>query len=241
MRITKGNGFVQLTYLPNLFPVNCYLVEEDDGFTLVDAALPNNAKAILHAADQLGKPIKRIVLTHAHDDHVGALDAIKASNGTIDVYISERDSRLLAGDRSLAAGEPQTPIRGGVPKAVKTRPDVLLQDGDKIGSLLAIAAGGHTPGSMAFLDERTGLLIAGDAFHTRGGVTVTSRMRWSFPFPALATWNAEASLASAKRLADRKPAILAAGHGNLLEHPVDAMLAAIADAEQTWIRKGKGA
>jgi glyoxylase-like metal-dependent hydrolase (beta-lactamase superfamily II) len=241
MRMTKGNKFVQLTYLPRLFPVNCYLVEEADGYTLVDAALPNNAKAILGAADQLGKPIKRIVLTHAHADHIGALDEIKRKHNDILVHISERDSRLLAGDATLAADEPQSPIRGSVPKSVETKPDVLLHDGDRVGSLRAIAAPGHTPGSMAFLDERTGLLIAGDSYHTRGGVTVTSVMRWTFPFPTLATWNAEASLLSAQKLAELEPSILAVGHGDLVEKPLKAMKAAILVAETDWLKKGKGA
>jgi len=237
MRMARGNKFAQLTYLPKVFPVNCYLVEEEDGLTLVDAALPNNANAIMQAAEQIGAPIKRIFLTHAHDDHVGALDKLKSMNPDIMVYISARDARLLAGDVTLDEGEPNTRIRGGVPKSVKTRPDVLLKDGDRIGSLRAISAAGHTPGSMAFLDERTGLLLAGDAFHTRGGVTVTSRLKWSFPFPSLATWNAEESIATAKRLAKLEPTILAAGHGNLVEQPVQAMNAAIADAERAWNRK----
>jgi len=54
-----------------------YLVEEHDGLTLGDAALPYSVKGILQAARQIGKPITRIVLTHAHANHVGALDALK--------------------------------------------------------------------------------------------------------------------------------------------------------------------
>ncbi len=42
-----GAALVQLTRLPRLFPVNCYLVREDDGWTLIDAALPRSAPAIL--------------------------------------------------------------------------------------------------------------------------------------------------------------------------------------------------
>lgn len=239
MRVINGDKFVQLTYLPKVFPVNCYLVEEEDGLTLVDAALQNNAKAIMHAAKGLGKPITRIVLTHGHNDHVGALDAIKEENPGIKVYISARDALLLAGDVALTAEEQGMPIRGGVPKTIKTKPDVLLKDGDRVGSLLAIGASGHTPGSMAFLDERTGLLLAGDAFHTKGGVTVPSHLKWSFPFPALATWNAEASLYAAKRLAGYRPAILAAGHGNLVAQPTSAMEAAVKEAEQALIKKRK--
>ncbi|MHA6483061.1 MBL fold metallo-hydrolase [Paenibacillus sp. strain BS8-2] len=235
MRVIRGNKFAQLTYLPTIFPVNCYLIEEEESLTLVDAALPNNAKAILKAAEQIGKPIANIVLTHAHSDHVGALDAIRETNTDIKVYISVRDSLLLAGDVTLTPDEQgMPPIRGGIPKSIRTKPDVLIKDGDRIGSLLAVSASGHTPGSMAFLDERTGLLLAGDAFHARGGVTVTSHMKWTFPFPALATWSAETSLDTAKRLTAMRPAILATGHGNLIEAPTMVMELAVKSAEQAF-------
>lgn len=73
MRIVRKHTIFQLTFLPRLFPVNCYLVDEPDGLTLIDAALPYSAKGILKAAETIGKPITRILLTHAHQDHVGPL------------------------------------------------------------------------------------------------------------------------------------------------------------------------
>ena len=59
--------------------VNVYLVGEDDGLTLVDTALPRSSKAILQAAGDLGAPIRRILLTHAHGDHVGSLDELAST------------------------------------------------------------------------------------------------------------------------------------------------------------------
>lgn len=231
MRITKANDIYQLTFMPRIFPVNAYFAEEEDGLTLIDAALPYSAAAILKAAHRIGKPIRRIVLTHAHDDHVGAVDKLKAALPDVKVFISGRDSRLLAGDRSLDPGEPDTPIRGGVPKNVRTRADVLLEDGDTIGSLLAIASPGHTPGSMAFLDTRSQALIAGDAFQTRGGLAVTGVLKPWFPFPAWATWSKETALVSARKLTNIRPALLAVGHGKMVENPVEKMKRAIAEAE----------
>ncbi|WP_019637607.1 MBL fold metallo-hydrolase [Paenibacillus fonticola] len=238
MRIIKHDEYLsQLTFMPRLFPVNCYLVEEEEeGLTLVDAALPYSAAGIMQAVKDSGKPLARIVLTHAHDDHVGALDKLKASFPEAEVYISERDALLLAGDRSLQPGEPQMPIRGGVPKSVKSRADHLVREGDSIGSLLVIAAPGHTPGSISLLDKRTGSLLVGDAFHTRGGLTVTGHLRLRFPFPALATWNKEAALASAVRLAEHRPTLLAAGHGEMLKDPAGKMQAAIAAARR-WLER----
>jgi glyoxylase-like metal-dependent hydrolase (beta-lactamase superfamily II) len=144
----KGDGIhayssrrFQLTELPHFFPVNCYLVEEDEELTLIDAALPFSLKGILQTAENLRKPITRIILTHAHEDHIGALDALKAKLPDAQVCISKRDAKLLEGNREIEPGEPDTPIKGAVPKPhkIKTKPDVLLVDGDRIGSLLAIA------------------------------------------------------------------------------------------------------
>lgn len=238
MRMILEKKAAQLTYLPVLFPVNCYLVEEEDGLTLVDAALPNNAAAIMKAAEQFGKPITRIALTHAHGDHVGALDNLKKLLPEAKVYISARDARLLRGDASLLEGEDDKPIRGDIPKRVQTAPDVLLAENDRVGSLIAIGAPGHTPGSMAYWDERTGMLIAGDAFQTRGGVAVSGHMKLSFPFPALATWNPSVSLESARKLAKLRPSVLGVGHGNLLRDPQHAMEKAIREAEQSFMKKG---
>lgn len=76
MKVTKI-GFVSGGFYAEIFPVNCYLVEEESELTLVDAALPFSVKGILKAAESIGKPITRIVLTHAHGDHIGALDGLK--------------------------------------------------------------------------------------------------------------------------------------------------------------------
>lgn len=235
MRMIREQTIYQLSFLPRLFPVNCYLVEEEDSLTLIDAALPYSVKAILQSAKQIGKPVKRIVLTHAHSDHVGALDALKEALPEVKVHISGRDARLLSGDRSLDPNEPDTPIRGGVPEKIKTKPDVLLEEGDRIGSLLAVYTPGHTPGSMSFLDTRNHLLIAGDAFQIRGGIAVAGQLRPWFPFPAMATWNKQIALESARKIKSLHPSILAVGHGRMLKHPITAIDQAIAAAEQNLI------
>jgi glyoxylase-like metal-dependent hydrolase (beta-lactamase superfamily II) len=223
-------NLTQVAFLPRIFPVNCYLVEEVDGLTLIDTGLSFCFRGIVEAAARLHKPIRRIVLTHGHLDHVGALDALKHSMPDVPVYISSRDARLLGGDTNLLPDEPAVPIRGSVPTGVKTKADVLLSDGDTIGSLLAISAPGHTPGSMAFLDTRNHFLIAGDAFQTRGGLAVSGKLRPWFPFPALATWCKSEAVESAKKLLALQPTLLAVGHGRMLEHPAAAIKQAIAEA-----------
>lgn len=235
MRVIKEGLLYQLTFMPRVFPVNCYFIEEEDGLTLIDAALPYSAKPILQAAEQIGKQINRIILTHAHGDHIGALDELK-DKLNVPVYISARDSRLLAGDTSLDSTEPQTPIRGGVPKNIKTRPDVLLKEGDQVGSLLVISTPGHTPGSISLLDKRTDMLIAGDAFQTRGGTAVSGVTIPWFPFPAMATWNKVTALQSARKIHELKPSLLAVGHGELLRDPRAITEKAIQKAEAAFTK-----
>jgi glyoxylase-like metal-dependent hydrolase (beta-lactamase superfamily II) len=232
MRLIKNGFLYQVTFLANMFPVNCYLVEEEASLTLIDAALPYSMKGIFKAAEAIGKPITKIVLTHAHEDHVGALDKIKEELSDVPVYISVRDNRLMNGDTSLDVHEQQTPIKGGVPKRMKTRANVLLKEGDLIGSLAAIETPGHTPGSMSFLDTRTKALIAGDAFQTRGGIAVAGDIKPLFPFPAFGTWSKETALVSARKLVGYCPGVLAVGHGEMVENPAGAMEQAICSLEQ---------
>jgi len=230
MRITQhGDYLIQLTRFPRFFPVNCYLVREEDGFTLVDTGMFGSAKAILAAAQQLEHPIQRIVLTHAHSDHVGSLDALYKQLPDTEVLISARDARFLAGDMTLAPDEPQAKLRGGY-QIVTTRPTRLLFDGERIGSLRVVNAPGHTPGQIALFDTRDGTLVAGDALQTRAGIAVAGTVRWLFPFPALATWHPATALASAQRLRALQPTRLAVGHGEVLEEPLAAMDQAIAVA-----------
>jgi glyoxylase-like metal-dependent hydrolase (beta-lactamase superfamily II) len=206
--------------------VNAYLVAEDDGLTVVDTLLPRSAKPILAAAHALGVPIRRIALTHAHGDHIGSLDELAAQLADVEVLISPRDARLLAGDKSLDPGEGDK-LPGSYPGA-KTRPTRTIEPGERIGSLEVIAAPGHTPGHVAFLDTRDRTLICGDAYSTLGGVATTAKANPRFPLPAMATWNRQVALASARALRELEPARLAPGHGKVVDAPLPAMDAAIA-------------
>jgi len=209
--------------------VNCYLVEEDDGLTLIDTLVPKAGKVVLAKADELGRPIVRIALTHAHGDHIGSLDELAGQIPDAEVSISLRDARLLAGDKSLDPGEPEDKLRGSYPGA-KTTPGRTLVPGDRVGSLEVIAAPGHTPGHVAFLDTRDKTLYCGDAFTTMGGVATTAKMNLRFPFATMATWHRPTELDTARALRKLDPARLAPGHGKVVEAPGAEMDRAIADA-----------
>jgi glyoxylase-like metal-dependent hydrolase (beta-lactamase superfamily II) len=234
---THGQYLTQIEKSTILFPINCYLVREDDGLTLVDTNWTKTADAILAAAKQLGAPIRRIALTHVHGDHVGSLDPLHQALPDADVLVGVREARLLARDFSLDAEEAQTKPRGDYP-VIATRPTGMLQPGDMVGSLRVIASPGHTPGHIAFLDTRDGTLIAGDALFTYTGIGVAGMFRLRFPFSSMATWDKATSLRTARALAELQPSRLAVGHGPVLEAPVAAMKQAIDSAAQRFPNEG---
>jgi glyoxylase-like metal-dependent hydrolase (beta-lactamase superfamily II) len=215
-----------ITRVSRLGFVNCYLVREEDGLTLVDTMIPGSAGAIEAAAAELGAPIVRIALTHAHGDHIGSLDALHARLPEAEVLISTRDGRLLAKDLTLEPGEPATKLRGSYPGA-KTSPTRTLEDGERVGSLRVIATPGHTPGHVSFLDERSNTLLCGDAYATLGGIATTAKSNWRFPLPAYATWNKPIELESARKLLELRPDRLAPGHGKIVDAPTAGMAAAV--------------
>jgi len=217
-----------LTRVSRLGMVNAYLVLEDDGLTLVDTALPRSDGAILKAAQRIGAPIVRIALTHAHGDHIGSLDALAAQLPEVEVLISARDARLLAGDKRQDPGEGGK-IRGSLPGA-RTAPTRLIAPGDRVGSLEVVDAAGHTPGHVAFLDTRDRALLCGDAYSTLGGVAVPAKPYPRFPLVWMGTCDRPRALEAARALRALNPSRLAPGHGKVVEDPGVAMDAAISRA-----------
>jgi glyoxylase-like metal-dependent hydrolase (beta-lactamase superfamily II) len=206
--------------------VNAFLVREDDGFTLVDTTISGGADELIAAARDAGGEIRRIALTHGHGDHVGSLDALKATLGdSVEVLMPQLDARIHAGEKVVDGGKPP----GSWPK-LQTTPDVRLTGGERIGSLEVIPTPGHTPGHVSFLDTRDRTIVVGDTFTSIGGLAVSNHFYLRFPLAAIATWDKAKDLESAKRLRELSPAMLVVGHGAPVRNPGPAMDKAIASA-----------
>ena len=172
--------------IPTLgFFINSYALINDDGsVTLVDCGLKKAPAKIVAGLKSLGKDpkdVQSIILTHAHDDHIGgAAEMIKNTN-VQRVAMHESDAGYAeAGkspkpDLSSTSGRflARMPQGGHEPFHVTQ----LLKDGDILlgaGELQVIHTPGHTEGHISLLHKRTGTLMTGDSIFN-----MTSRISWS--------------------------------------------------------------
>lgn len=150
-----------------MFQSNCFIVncsETREG-VLIDPG--DEPEVILKTIDRLHVNIKAILETHAHVDHVGALDEVKPALG-VPVYMHEDEIPVygtISKQASMFGLQP--------PKRVSI--DRTLTDGDliEVGNLQAkvIHAPGHSPGSVCFhfANETPPRIIVGDVLF-RGSI-----------------------------------------------------------------------
>lgn len=160
------------------------------GDILVDAGvLPT-------AVQPYADTIETIVITHAHYDHIAYLKEIVQICGDVEVCIHEADAPGLADDTLNLSAFFGSRSPGVVP-------DVILRDGDRIGSLRVIHTPGHTPGGICLYDAEIQALFSGDTVFTGG-----SFGRYNFP-----GGDREALVSSIDRLKELDVEALYPGHG----------------------------
>lgn len=156
---------------------NCFLITDDDGLTLVDVGWKNAPAAIGQAIAAQGfslSDLRRIVITHAHPDHVRGLPGLVAGLD-VDILIHELDAAWLMAGRVPSSGR-----SGSVGRLVDrlpllhwepVEPTRTLVDGDRLGPLRVIHTPGHSPGHIVLLHEPTRTLLVGDAVFNRDGLS----------------------------------------------------------------------
>lgn len=93
---------------------NAFLIERDDGLTLIDAGFPGKETVVLEVISSLGRAsgeLKHIIFTHHHYDHIGSGAAIIRATGArtymhqLDISMAESGGpfRPMAPGARLAA------------------------------------------------------------------------------------------------------------------------------------------
>ncbi len=168
------------------YSVNCYLVQDKEGFAIIDSgwdipAAVESLEAQLAEAGAKFSDVMKVILTHAHSDHLGMMRRLKElNNATVYMHRNERDFIKMRytrandywpnTDRFLKTnGMPDTdlaPFNTDSANPRLTEPDIWLEGGETITigeyALKVINTPGHTPGHIALFESRHKLLFSGD-------------------------------------------------------------------------------
>ena len=177
-----------------------YVLEGADGLTLIDAGIgPAAGKALKQLQGHGYNPsdVKRILITHAHPDHVGGLASLQAATGA----------------QVLAHAQEHQVLHGLLSNARAASVLAAVQDGEILAEVLnglhVIFTPGHTRGHVCFWQPERRLLFCGDVMlHLRG---------LGLPLPFVTVDMAE-NKRSVKKLAELDAQCVCFGHGQPLLH-----------------------
>ncbi len=164
--------------------VNAYLLRAKGGFILIDTGLPQQWQALdraLGAAACVPGTLALVIVTHGDIDHYGNCRRLQKEYGAKVAVHREDASTLRTGHvprRSIKSPAVRilvglmhfVQLLAGKPKGIDCEPDILLEDGQDLGSFgldaKVLALGGHTRGSIAILTA-SGDFFAGDVLSNR--------------------------------------------------------------------------
>jgi glyoxylase-like metal-dependent hydrolase (beta-lactamase superfamily II) len=216
--------------------VNVYLIKEDP-LTLIDVG-PKTDEAAKVLREKLAAngvkfaDIRRIILTHAHEDHCGLAKRVRDEAKDAEIFVHEWETGHLFG-RLASDSHNALMTRSGVPEPVfremrrlyqeislltdplEESEYKLLRDEMEIdfdaGTLQVLHTPGHTPGSCSFFRAADRTLICGDCVLKRitpNPILSPDPVDASRRFPSLAEY-----LVSLARLRELRPTIVHGGHG----------------------------
>lgn len=140
---------------------NVWVIGDDEECVIIDA--PHDAAAILEHVGE--RRVKAVLLTHAHNDHIDAADALAAAVHA-PTYLHPADRVLW--DLVYPEARPARDVADG---------DVFEVAGE---SLRALHTPGHSPGSTCYYLAAEGTVFTGDTLF-RGGPGATGRSYSDFP------------------------------------------------------------
>jgi glyoxylase-like metal-dependent hydrolase (beta-lactamase superfamily II) len=144
---------------------NCYLVgcKETMQAAVIDPAADGGSIAAMAENDSW--TISHILLTHAHFDHVGGLEALKAATGA-PIYLHPEAVAMLA-------GAPMSAAMFGLRIPAPPPADAFLADGQELQvghlRLQVLHTPGHAPGHVCFHVPAHQVVFDGDVLF-QGGI-----------------------------------------------------------------------
>lgn len=203
-----------------IIPIHVWVVVEKDGVILVDAGIGLMTKGILAFIDKLAAgPLKAIILTHGHSDHVGAVKGILQQR-TVPVYAHAIEIPYVEGKLPY----PGRKKAAQVLEADLTKPLQEDSSGELalIGGLKPYLTPGHSPGHVVYYHEQDQVMLAGDLFTSKKG-----RLRKPMK---IFTHDMKEAVASSVIVRKLQPKRLEVCHGDSVLLPgqqIDAYLAGI--------------
>jgi glyoxylase-like metal-dependent hydrolase (beta-lactamase superfamily II) len=188
-------------------PISVWAVKESDGITLVDTGMKQMGKSILKEIDRFG-PLQRIVLTHGHPDHTGAIEQLRG-NRDIPVYAHPLEIPYMEGKEPYPDKKKASVlVRPGLAQSLEGPEGEL----NRIGGLKPFWTPGHTPGHTVFYHQEDDVLLGGDLF------TSSRKGKLRRPIP-LYTANMPLAVASGSIVKYLQPEILSLCHGTEIRQP----------------------
>lgn len=142
---------------------NCYFIENEDGIIIVDPA--GESGQIIKKVNQLNKTVKAVLLTHAHFDHIAALDDI-VDKYQVPVYMSAIEFDFLNNTQKNGSAKFK---QFGLPEVISDAKPQPIEEG-KVSiegfEFEVLHTPGHSPGSLTFVFND--FAVVGDTLFKQG-------------------------------------------------------------------------